>query len=182
MYPRGSIYSVIFKRLCHLSSNVSPKDIVDLKAYSESEKSSNMSFGLTVWSSSPDISSVGVGGCSSRCLTFLALLLKDSTMILIFSLKTCSFSGPKIVDVSLMIDLLDIEDLMEISDPLDCPLYRERAKGIGLNLDTLDSKEGTFIMFMVFKWFSPDVLMEEMVGTVTESSFVIPVSSFVASR
>jgi hypothetical protein len=39
----------------------------------------------------------------------MPLFLKLSTMILILSITTCSFSGPNSVDVSLTIDLVDTD-------------------------------------------------------------------------
>ena len=112
-----------------------------------------------------------MGGCSILCLTVLALLRKLSTIVLIFSLKTCSFSGPNIVEASLIMELrsidevrtgvrldsglrsyrLDSEDLMET-------LPGVTARGMtGLSLHILDSNDGTLISAT---WGNPVKKME----------------------
>ena len=45
MFPRGSTYSILFRRLITFSSQVSPAAMVELLAYRESVKSSRTNFG-----------------------------------------------------------------------------------------------------------------------------------------
>ena len=104
---------------------------------------------------------MGVGGCSILCFTVRARLRKLSTIVLIFSLRTCSFSGPKMVDASLIMELndtlrgftlsrdsyrLDTEDLTERTEPLLLRLAGVTERGIGLSLIILDSKVGTLMV------------------------------------
>ena len=45
MFPRGSTYSILFRRLITFSSQVSPAAMVELLAYRESVKSSRTNLG-----------------------------------------------------------------------------------------------------------------------------------------
>ena len=139
----------------------------------------------------PDKLPVGVGGCSILCLTVLARLRKLSTMVLIFSLNTCSFSGPKIVEASLTMELKERlsqfgDSVSPLSYRLDTDL-RERTellagvtdRGTGRSCGLiLDSKAGTLMAVTGGNPASCQALLD----SVSEVCSVMERSSSVSSR
>ena len=121
--PLGSINSILRRKSLHFSPE--PITIEYLESFA-STKSSRNSLGPTGSPRSSDPSSVGVGGCSNLCFTLRARFWNESTMIRIRSVRTCSFSGPKMVDASLMIEWVEYEDRKESAEPAKFRLSGDR--------------------------------------------------------